>query len=740
MEKKRKKFSLRTKIFMLSFLLVLAAVVIFATLGLIQFGRFANIIVDSNIEQERIISEATTNTMEERAKRNFVKYVQLAAEIINGEFWSMENDTELLAECVNDVLTHPENYNEAVIYEPDDHPKDGVSCQLLFSSDECRDDTEMLEEVGRLANLQSFMVRMVNKEDYLSDMLISLPGGATIIADEHPGEKVDSDGKPLFFDGTRRPYYVGAYLKQDSYFAPANYDYFNNTMEIMVGVPVYVDGELKAVCSSSRELSDIEDIVGGMDLSSESYLCLINETGNIVYSQWEDGELCAEDVKGGSVLNSSNIELVRFVEDALAGSNGYEKVTINGEPTYIAYASVESVGWTVLLGIAQESLEEPANALVAQMDSTGEETLNKTRRMAGQVQYMIYGAALLLILIAVIATLRHSRRIVKPVVQLKDAGRMFIEREDAVLTEGSDYFDALKLYTGDEIEDLWKTMRELENNITLSARSLEKVTAEKERIDTELSVATRIQSDMLPGEFPAFPDRYEFDLYSSMTPAKEVGGDFYDFFLIDEDHLALVMADVSGKGVPAALFMVVTKTLIKNMALSGRCKGPGEILHEVNNELCKNNDEMMFVTVWLGIVTISTGQLISANGGHEYPAICRKGERFSLIEDKHGPGLGTFEDVGFEEWKGEVLPGDLLFLYTDGLPETTDEAHEMLGIEGMTEALDESVRAIKEMGDNENRLKEMLTHIKIRADEFKGEAPQFDDLTMTIFEYKGKKD
>ncbi len=533
---------------------------------------------------------------------------------------------------------------------------------------------------------------------------------------------------------------MGAYLKHDSYFAPANYDYFNNTMEIMVGVPVYVDGELKAVCSSSRELSDMEDIVGGMDLSSESYLCLINETGNIVYSQWEDGELCAEDVKGGSVLNSSNIELVRFVENALAGSNGYEKVTINGEPTYIAYASVESVGWTVLLGIAQESLEEPANALVAQMDSTGEETLNKTRRMAGQVQYMIYGAALLLILIAVIATLRQSRRIVKPVVQLKNAGRMFIEREDAVLTKGSDYFDALKLYTGDEIEDLWKTMRELENNITLSARSLEKVTAEKERIDTELSVATRIQSDMLPGEFPAFPDRSEFDLHSSMTPAKEVGGDFYDFFLIDEDHLALVMADVSGKGVPAALFMVVTKTLIKNMTLSGRCKGPGEILHEVNNELCKNNDEMMFVTVWLGIVTISTGQLISANGGHEYPAICREGDGFSLIEDEHGPGLGIFEDVDFEEWEGELLPGNLLFLYTDGLPETTDEAHEMLGIEGMTEALDESVRAIKEMGDNENRLKEMLTHIKTRADEFKGEAPQFDDLTMTIFEYRGKKD
>ena len=214
-----------------------------------------------------------------------------------------------------------------------------------------------------------------------------------------------------------------------------------------------------------------------------------------------------------------------------------------------------------------------------------------------------------------------------------------------------------------------------------------------------------------------------------MNPAKEVGGDFYDFFLIDDDHLALVMADVSGKGVPAALFMVVTKTLIKNVALSGGHEGPGDILYKVNNELYANNKEEMFVTVWLGILTLSTGHLVSASGGHEYPALCRKGESFELIMDAHGPGLATFEDVDFDEWNGDLGAGDLLFLYTDGVPEATDENDELFGNDRMIAALNDARM--------QPDLKGMLLEVRQRVNEFVGEADQFDDLTMTILEYKG---
>lgn len=170
-------------------------------------------------------------------------------------------------------------------------------------------------------------------------------------------------------------------------------------------------------------------------------------------------------------------------------------------------------------------------------------------------------------------------------------------------------------------------------------------------------MATQIQSSMLPCIFPAFPERGEFDVYASMTPAKEVGGDFYDFFLVDEDHLALVIADVSGKGVPAALFMVIAKTLLKNRAQMGA--SPKEILETVNNQLCENNDAEMFVTVWLGIYEISTGRVTAANAGHEYPAIRRKGGAFELFRDKHGFVLAGMENMRYREYEFTLADGVL---------------------------------------------------------------------------------
>ena len=284
-------------------------------------------------------------------------------------------------------------------------------------------------------------------------------------------------------------------------------------------------------------------------------------------------------------------------------------------------------------------------------------------------------------------------------------------------------------------------------------REIVDITAEKQRLDTELSVASEIQSNMLPSHFPAFPDRDEFDLYAVMDPAKEVGGDFYDFFLIDEDHLALVMADVSGKGVPAALFMVISKTLIKNITLSGSGAGPGGILSDVNDRLCEGNEDSMFVTVWLGILTISTGQLVSACAGHEYPVFYRRESGFSMEKDSHGPALGAMEGIRFRETHWQMNPGDLLFLYTDGVPEATDNSQELFGNERMLRGLAESWNRENlqshsgnaEQGDlqssprrwNYEDLQTFLTMFRRHVDDFVGEAPQFDDLTMMCFSYNG---
>ena len=283
----------------------------------------------------------------------------------------------------------------------------------------------------------------------------------------------------------------------------------------------------------------------------------------------------------------------------------------------------------------------------------------------------------------------------------------------------------IEIKTGDEIESLSNSfnfmLEELENYIA----NLSKVTAEKERIGAELDVAKHIQASMLPCIFPAFPERHEFDIYASMTPAKEVGGDFYDFFLVDEDHLAMVMADVSGKGVPAAMFMMISKTLIKSAAQSGL--SPKAVLEKVNNQLCENNDAEMFVTVWLGILEISTGKMLCANAGHEYPAIMRKDGSFELYKDKHGFVLAGMENVRYREYELELSTGDRLFVYTDGVPEATDSSNTLYGTDRMICALNQ-VKG--------GSCSQLLDALHRDVDSFVGEADQFDDITMLCLEYK----
>ena len=211
-----------------------------------------------------------------------------------------------------------------------------------------------------------------------------------------------------------------------------------------------------------------------------------------------------------------------------------------------------------------------------------------------------------------------------------------------------------------------------------------------------------------------------------MDPAKEVGGDFYDFYLIDDDHLALVIADVSGKGVPAALFMMISMLLIHNAA-EGE-SSPAKILEKLNHKVCSNNPEEMFVTVWLGILEISTGKLTASNAGHEYPVMKKAGGTFEMLQDRHGLVIGAMDGVPYRDYEVQMEPGDKLFVYTDGLPEATNAKEELLGEERMLRGL--------RKGEN-GTPQQILEAVNDEVRAFVGEAPQFDDLTMLCLHYKG---
>ena len=252
------------------------------------------------------------------------------------------------------------------------------------------------------------------------------------------------------------------------------------------------------------------------------------------------------------------------------------------------------------------------------------------------------------------------------------------------------------------------------------------IAAAEKRIEQELEFARTIQDSALPKNF-TFP-RQDFELYATMDPAKEVGGDFYDFFFVGDDRLALVIADVSGKGIPAALFMMRAKTAIRGLAESGR--EPAEILYRANNTLCEGNDAEMFVTVWLGIIDLRTGQMQCANAGHEYPTLMRAGGEYALFRDRHGLALAAMEDVRFKGYELQLEPGDRLFVYTDGIPEAIDEHTEQYGTDRLVNMLNATRDA---------PLRQVLPAIRRDIADFAGGAEQFDDITMLGFAYYGSE-
>ncbi|MBR0257038.1 MAG: PP2C family protein-serine/threonine phosphatase [Synergistaceae bacterium] len=276
-----------------------------------------------------------------------------------------------------------------------------------------------------------------------------------------------------------------------------------------------------------------------------------------------------------------------------------------------------------------------------------------------------------------------------------------------------------------EIGQLARIVDAMEIQILSYVDDITKITQEREQIKAELNIASEIQLSMLPREFP---DMKEFEISASMTPAKEVGGDFYDFFFVDDNHLALVMSDVAGKGVPAAMFMAISKALIRTRTQMGGT--PSQILADVNTQLCERNDADLFVTVWLGILEISTGHIIASNAGHEYPAVYRPGEGYTLYRTKQSPAVATMEGMTFRESEMTLNPGDILYLYTDGVAEATNSSEELYGTGRMIEALNMTEGMTAE---------EILRTMKDSVDAFTGEAPQFDDLTMLALKYNGKE-
>ena len=400
-----------------------------------------------------------------------------------------------------------------------------------------------------------------------------------------------------------------------------------------------------------------------------------------------------------------------------------ENYAVFEDPTigFPAYISNSDYGWLCSAGAPVYAADGSVIAY-AMIDISMDEVMTDRVAFLNNILMIMIVATVLLALLFVWII---NRLVVKPINSLSFAASSFVSDQQS---EGeTSAISQLKIRTSDEIQNLAESIQRMELDINQYINDLESVTAEKERIGAELDIAKHIQASMLPCLFPAFPDRTEFDIYATMDPAKEVGGDFYDFFMVDERHLAIVMADVSGKGVPAALFMVIGKTLIKDHTVPDR--DLGKVFTEVNNLLCESNSEGLFITAFEAVLNLETGELTFVNAGHEMPFICKAGGEFAPHKIRAGFVLAGMEDMKYRAGSIMLDQGDKIFLYTDGVTEATNASNKLYGMDRLSLILN------KVKGGTPN---DILPAVKADIDTFVGEAPQFDDITMLCLEYKAK--
>lgn len=431
-----------------------------------------------------------------------------------------------------------------------------------------------------------------------------------------------------------------------------------------------------------------------------------------------------------SVFNLVNNEVDKT--EYTAWELGYKRETTNDEyrEKYIALYSGQSDHESVYRIRTTDGMHPHITTMVPVKNSSGEVSglLCIQRPISeinhARVPYLItiaVGTVVLVIIASILAVNVLRLQFIRPLRKVSAEASRFAKEN----TKGES-LSGISRYR--ELSELARSIDTMETDMVNYMQDLTAATAEKERIFTELSLAKTIQENSIPNTFPPFPDRHEFEIFATMDPAREVGGDFYNFYFVDDDHLAIVIGDVSGKGIPAALFMMVTNILISDRTQMGGT--PSQILAYTNDNLGAHNEAEMFVTVWLGILELSTGKLIASNAGHEFPAIGHAGGGYEILKDKHGFVVGGMTGVSYTDYEIQLHPGDKLFLYTDGVPEATSSTDGMFGLDRMLEALNRN---------SESSPEELLKNVRAAVDGFVKDDEQFDDLTMMCVEYKGKE-
>ena len=654
-----------------------------------------------------VVSVAALNFMQRIRQASEVAVVEemkskvsnLVGEKVNNAEISLKKYTnyiEMLVDLIDIIHKEPNNYvKQDIPKRTPNTPKEYLT-QRSFANENITVDN-VRDELTLLANLQSIWLPMMQQDGgTIATSYVGTETGFMISFDNNASMAEYSENGEVYFEHRERDWYKKAKDAGKLIFTDLSQDYFGRGLSLTCAKPFYYEGKFAGVAAMDILIADLQKSIIDIDVEAnfdEDFAFLVNQEGDIIASPF-----IKKDATEFENINYTDSKYYEIRNNILDGETGIDHVG----NFYCAYSPIEIADWALCVYVPEEIILLPVNKLEAAI------------RSMTNIFIIIF---IIAIIIAIAASGIFAKKLTKPIETL---------RKDVKEISGGNLDQIVRVIGNDEISDLATAFNDMTLSLKNYINDLTSLTAEKERIGAELNVATHIQSSMLPSIFPAFPNDKRFDIYATMDPAKEVGGDFYDFFKIDEKHIAIVVADVSGKGVPAALFMVIGKTLIKDHTSMN--SDLSTVFYEVNNLLCESNSENLFITAFEAVINIETGHIIYVNAGHEMPFIYRNGKDWTAYPMKPGFVLAGMENMKFTMGEFDLAPGDKIFQYTDGVTEATNSNNELYGIDRLKAALD--VNSSKAMN-------ELLPAIKADIDKFVGEAPQFDDITMLGFEFKG---
>lgn len=702
--------SIRVKIRTLLLMVSLLALALMCIVTVVSIWEIRSDVISASNNLGTSAGENSAAVLEEQILERLSSTAETKAGIADEKLGKQQIYTQTIADYAGKIYSDPTSFKAKTVNPPDPKLAGTVTAQLLLA--EGVDASAISTEAGAAANCINLMMLIPQNDSDITADYIATESGFVIMVD------ADSNKKPSYVDGRERGWYKSAKESDKLIWTDVFNDSMGRGLAITCAAPVHdAQGNVTAVVGIGALMTNLNEEIINTKIGETGYMFVVNQAGNIIISpkiqKSDDGTAITE-----NILNSENPQIAELIKNMLAGKSGVAQVEYNGRKVYMACEPMKTLPWGVVSIIDVEEALDPVTEIQGSIHELTDTSISAIDHSIKNAFIAVLAVVLVVLLSVFIVSGYFTKRLTNPLARLT-AG---VEEISGGMLDTK-----LDIHTGDEIEILSESFNSMTSNLKQYITDLTSVTAEKERIGAELNVATQIQASMLPCIFPPFPEHEEFDIYANMQPAKEVGGDFYDFFLVDDNHLGLVMADVSDKGVPAALFMVIAKTLIKNHAQNG--ESPAQVLTAVNSQLCENNDAAMFVTAWVGILDIRDGTLTYSNAGHNPPLLKRNGESsFTYLKSDPGFVLAGLESMKYKQFETTLKKGDILFLYTDGVTEATNKDEELFGEERLKAVLDEYANS---------EMYSLLPAVKLAMNRFVDGADQFDDITMLGLKYKG---